>query len=311
MQKGILVVMPIKMDYPARRGYDDSFGPSDAYNSSYKNEKYRIYVPCETYADNGAEVVRLAEHETAKMSETIFLLLDKIDETFGGERLNCRGSLVNPIKVNNHATFLSHNAVNIALRKIQSALNNSNKGITTGEKLQIRNLQKSTPFSSLFSIRADIGVVLGFTGKASPIRAGLKLYHPELVDKFDNGLESFREPSIAENLSLSDMVVALDDTQKLSALNLEKGGVEATPLAIHNYLEYFHMKKLKVVKDSLAAMPYLDRGNSDETIVNLVGKGLSYEKLMALYITDNFPDEEEVLNAFGEMPFTWMMKILV
>ena len=313
--------MTIQMKYPPNRGHGSGASNAD-FNDNCENETYRIYLPKQIYTHYRGFSAHVDEIEKVKFSKAIFELLDKVDETFGGEKIECYGSLTSPYKTSNYKTEFTHEALGFAILKIQDGINANTDGppanqqfingnLTSEQMFRLRQLQKGTIFGKLFTVDSSRGIVEGFTGKASPIRAALKLYHPELVDKFDNGLTESDTSDTTTNISLTEMVIALEDTRKFIISSLENGGVEATPSAIYSYLEYFHMKKLKVVKDSILTMPFLKKDNWDQTIINLVGKGISYEKLMAIYVTDNFPDEEEVLNAFGEMPFSWMMKILV
>jgi len=75
--------------------------------------------------------------------------------------------------------------------------------------------------------------------------------------------------------------------------------------------EYLYIKNFRVVKESLIGMPFLkvDR-ELEKNLARMVGRGLTYERLLIFNITENYAEDNDMLTMILSTPHNWMVKIV-
>lgn len=205
-----------------------------------------------------------------------------------------------------------NNTANIAVNNVEKQLKNLEKL----EKDYEYRLERRRSEGCLFSIDITNNYISNIARKSTPFRAAISKGDKELLARYDrsaNVIYDIFDGDVEEGiaLSLDDMTLIFRETYKYLAETLESVEVEATDDNIANLFTLSFERPLRVVKESLTAMPFLKvHKNVDKNLAIAVGEGLDYEKLLLLNVVEYYPTNKEELSDLLKAPSDWIIRLI-
>lgn len=173
-------------------------------------------------------------------------------------------------------------------------------------------LDRRSQNPELFTIKTGKLDVSGFANKTSPLRIGAKAISADLVERFDKNIDNnSSDGKTTAPFSIEEMIKVLQETRKYAIQKLESVKVEATDANVTELLKFLQVKSYRVVKETLAAMPYLKvERELDKNLALMVGAGLTYERILVFNISENYPSDKETMSAIVALPHSWMIRLV-
>jgi hypothetical protein len=184
------------------------------------------------------------------------------------------------------------------------------QGPLSGEALY--RLERRSQNPDLFTIKTGHANVSGFANKTSPLRIGAKAISADLVERFDKNIDNnSSDEKTTAPFSIDEMIKVLQETRKYAVQKLESVKVEATDANVTEMLKFLQVKSYRVVKETLAAMPYLKvERELDKNLALMVGAGLTYERILVFNISENYPADKETMDTIVDLPHSWMIRLV-
>lgn len=289
--------------------------PQSTPSRRFKFGKIVIHLPSvyRNY-EKDREIVKISPEKSQEVANSVTKLITELNNLFGEGTISASGSLV---RGNNQNTWygdtsIIHTGLKNLIPKLRDII--EDQGSMTDD-YSYRLQRRENPYT-MFELDVAQEYVNGFESKSSPFRIGLKKYEPELLEAFDNSIKEDKNTNTfsrrkKDHLSIEEITRAVVATRKYIVDKLESVDVEATPLNIARMAEYLYIKNFRVVKESLIGMPFLkvDR-ELEKNLARMVGRGLTYERLLIFNITENYAEDNDMLTMILSTPHNWMVKIV-
>lgn len=289
--------------------------PQSTPSRRFKFGKMVIHLPSvyRNY-EKDREIVEISPEKSQEVANAVTKLITELNNLFGEGTISASGSLVhgNNQNVWYGNTSILHTGLKNLIPKLRDII--EDQGSMTDD-YSYRLQRRENPYT-MFELDVAQEYVNGFESKSSPFRIGLKKYEPELLEAFDTSIKEDKNTNIfsrrkKDHLSIEEITRAVVATRKYVVDKLESVDVEATPLNIARMAEYLYIKNFRVVKESLIGMPFLkvDR-EIEKNLARMVGRGLTYERLLIFNITENYAEDNDMLTMILSTPHSWMVKIV-
>ena len=289
--------------------------PQSTPSRRFKFGKMVIHLPSvyRNY-EKDREIVEISPEKSQEVANAVTKLITELNKLFGEGTISASGSLVhgNNQNVWYGNTSILHTGLKNLIPKLRDII--EDQGSMTDD-YSYRLQRRENPYT-MFELDVAQEYVNGFESKSSPFRIGLKKYEPELLEAFDNSIKDDKNTNLfsrrkKDHLSIEEITRAVVATRKYVVDKLESVDVEATPLNIARMAEYLYIKNFRVVKESLIGMPFLkvDR-ELEKNLARMVGRGLTYERLLIFNITENYAEDNDMLTMILSTPHNWMVKIV-
>jgi hypothetical protein len=203
--------------------------------------------------------------------------------------------------------------------------NTANLAISNLEK-QLQDLEKLEGYryrldrrhsdGQIFTLDITNNYISSIIRKFTPFRAAISKGNKELLARYDistNSSYDIFNKDIEEGIALSieDMTFIFGETYKYLVGKLESVEVESTDDNIANLFALSYQRPLRVIKESLDAMPYFKvHKDVDKNLAIAVGEGLDYEKLLLLNVVEYYPADTEELNDLLKVPSEWITRLI-
>lgn len=229
-------------------------------------------------------------------------------ENTGGVGAN---SLSIPAARNNRDAVYFNNTAALAAGNVEKQLREIEKLEEYRDRLERRYSEER-----VFSINITNNHINDIVRKSTPFRTAIAKTDKELLARYDKSVNpsyDIFDGDIVEGVALSmdDMTFIFEETYKYFANKLESVEVEATDENIANLFSLSYQRPLRVVKESLDAMPYFKvHKDVDKNLAIAVGEGLDYEKLLLLNVVEYYPANIEELNDLLKAPSKWITRLI-
>jgi hypothetical protein len=282
-------------------------------NSRYGNEVrdreydfdgHKITIPARRRTSKGE--VAITPDQSQKLAESYHELRKELEACYGKEEISDSYKYA-------RQEYLYHSLDRI-FKTLYSTV--ASKG-STSEKALYRLDRRSETFP-LFNVDLATGYVYGIKNKQSPLIVGAKKVSADLAAKLGAHTDPYEDLSYRETggkesyATASEMVEVLRETRKYAEETLKAVEVPVTDENVTLFLQLLSVKTIRVVKESLAGMPWLKTEKQvDKNLAAMVGMGLSYERLLVFNIADDYPKDKDELEVMLSVPHEWMAKAVV
>jgi hypothetical protein len=282
-------------------------------NSRYGNEVrdreydfdgHKITIPARRRTSKGEIAVN--PDQSQKLAESYHELMKSLDACYGTDDIEATNRWGQEEYI--------YRSLDRVFKNLYSTV--ASKG-STSEKALYRLDRRSEEFP-LFKLDLVSGCIYGLKNKQSPLIVGAKRVSADLAARLSNWTdpyESFSYREVGDNdsyVTASEMVEVLKETRKYAEETLKAVKVPVTDENVTLFLQLLSVKTIRVVKESLAGMPWLKTEKQvDKNLAAMVGMGLSYERLLVFNIADDYPKDKDELEVMLSVPHEWMAKAVV
>lgn len=281
-------------------------------NSRYGNEVrdreydfdgHKITIPARRRTSKGE--VAITPDQSQKLAESYHELQKELEACYGKD------------EISNSDQYTKQDYLYRSLDRIFKNLYKTvaSKG-STSEKALYRLDRRSETFP-LFSVDLATGYIYGIKNKQSPLVVAAKKISADLAAKLGAHTDPYESTysSIVERndfATTAEMIEVLKETRKYAEETLKAVKVPVTDENVTLFLQLLSVKTIRVVKESLAGMPWLKTEKQvDKNLAAMVGMGLSYERLLVFNIADDYPKDKDELEVMLSVPHEWMAKAVV
>lgn len=279
--------------------------------AKFKYKTKLIFLP-KTFSPNG-DVFDSFAMEGRK--HIVFNFLDELNRLIGKQSLNCVGNLAND-KVNfNSATTFEYNTSYEAQLLVESFAANSDKRKRI-ENILVTNIAGRQSFS--INTTSETLYLNRFGHFDSVFKYGAQIIGGQIQDKFLKGVTPIVKDSNRQHLmdefvdsrrvqedylTLEEATLIISETYKYLVELLVNAGIKPTEANISDLIELIMIAaQTPVFKDKELTEAMSINSGTIEDLVDLIARGLNYNKLCILYYESYYPSDPEEIETLAALP---------